>query len=234
MTLKARLKDLGLRRRGGYLSPTEVRRAIVSELRGPGQLFGYRTMWLTLKQKHGLCVKRETVMRMLRKLNPRGSLSRTRLRFIRCTYHSMGPNYLWHIDWYDKLKLFGMTISGCIDGFSRRIMWLKCGPTNNNPEVIKNNFIDCIRLWFATHHVTHWFKCMFVKWTYVISWCGWRQAASFASYVEMSPFYKKLFPRLNYSSGTTSSQNLSAAAKTLTWLKRSNVCTAKSQAGKVM
>jgi len=69
-TLKARLKDLGHRRRGGYSPPTEVRRAIVSELSGPGQLFGYRTMWLSLKHKHGLCVKWQTVMQMLRKLNP--------------------------------------------------------------------------------------------------------------------------------------------------------------------
>ncbi|XP_034541058.1 solute carrier family 23 member 1 [Notolabrus celidotus] len=102
-------------------------------------------MWITLKQKHGLRVKRETVMRMLRQLNPRGTLLRARRRFIRRTYHSMGPNYLWYVDGYDKLKPFGFAISGCIDGFSRRIMWLKCGPTNNNPEVIKNNFIDCIR-----------------------------------------------------------------------------------------
>ena len=144
----------------------------------------------------------------------------------------MGPNYLWHVDGYDKLKPFGMAISGCIDGFLRRIMWLKCGPANNNPEVLKNNFIDCIRLWFATHQ--------FILLTdsnvrlsnghNVISWCGRRQAASFASYVEISPFYKKLFRTLNYSSWTTSSQNLSAAAKIQTWLKRSNVCTAKSQA----
>ncbi|XP_034562257.1 uncharacterized protein LOC117828944 [Notolabrus celidotus] len=144
-TLKSRLKDLGLQRRGGFSSLNAVRRAISSELLGPGQLFGYRTMWITLKQKHGLRVKRETVMRMLRQLNPRGTLLRARRRFIRRTYHSMGPNYLWHVDGYDKLKPFGFAISGCIDGFSRRIMWLKCGPTNNNPEVIKNNFIDCIR-----------------------------------------------------------------------------------------
>ncbi|KAI9516384.1 hypothetical protein NQZ68_017587 [Dissostichus eleginoides] len=143
--LKSRLKELGLRRRGDYSSTSEVRRAIFSELRGPGQMFGYRTMWLTLKQKHGLHVKRETVMRMLRELNPLGTLSRTRRWFVRRTYHSMGPNYVWHVDGYDKLKPFGIGISGCIDGFSRKIMWLKFGPTNKNPEVIKNVFIDCIR-----------------------------------------------------------------------------------------
>ncbi|KAF3854595.1 hypothetical protein F7725_022650 [Dissostichus mawsoni] len=91
-------------------------------------------MWLTLKQKHGLHVKRETVMRMLRELNPLGTLSRTRRRFVRRTYHSMGPNYVWHVDGYDKLKPFGIGISGCIDGFSRKIMWLKCGPTNKTQK----------------------------------------------------------------------------------------------------
>ncbi|KAI9547185.1 hypothetical protein NQZ68_020006 [Dissostichus eleginoides] len=141
-TLKARLKELGLRRRGDYSSTSEVRRAIFSELRGPGQMFGYRTMWLTLKQKHRLHVKRETVMRMLRELNPLGTLSRTRRRFVRRTYHSMGPNYVWHVDGYDKLKPFGIGISGCIDGFSRKIMWLKCGPTNKNPEYFRQTWLN--------------------------------------------------------------------------------------------
>ena len=28
-----------------------------------------------------------------------------------------GPNYIWHADGYDKLKPFGITIHGCIDGW---------------------------------------------------------------------------------------------------------------------
>ena len=28
-----------------------------------------------------------------------------------------GPNYIWHVDAYDKLKPYGMSISGCIDGY---------------------------------------------------------------------------------------------------------------------
>ena len=27
-----------------------------------------------------------------------------------------GPNYLWHMDSYDKLKPYGISIHGCIDG----------------------------------------------------------------------------------------------------------------------
>jgi hypothetical protein len=35
-----------------------------------------------------------------------------------------GPNFAWHADGYDKLKPYGFPIHGCIDGFSRRLIWL--------------------------------------------------------------------------------------------------------------
>lgn len=144
-TLKSHLKKSGLSRRINYSPLHEVRRAIVTELRGPGQLFGYRTMWQVLKQKYKLCVKRDIVMRLLRQLNPIGLSLRSRRRFTRRTYHSMGPNYIWHVDGYDKLKPFGLALSGCIDGFSRKMMWLTCGSTNNNPSVIAHNYINCVK-----------------------------------------------------------------------------------------
>lgn len=143
--LKYKLKIGGLYRRKNYSPLNEVRRAIRSELRGPGQLFGYRTMWHTLRFKYRLSVKRDTVMILLRELNPRGCELRRTRRFVRRTYHSMGPNYIWHADGYDKLKPFGIAISGCMDGFSRKILWLNCGPTNNDPAVIANNFISCVQ-----------------------------------------------------------------------------------------
>ena len=67
----------------------------------------------------------------------------------------MGPNYCWHIDGYDKLKPYGFPIHGCIDGWSRKIMWLRVPRTNNNPTVIAQfylqttmQFNDCLKkLW---------------------------------------------------------------------------------------
>ncbi|KAI9521602.1 hypothetical protein NQZ68_003756 [Dissostichus eleginoides] len=102
-------------------------------------------MWQVLKQKYSLRVKRDDVMKLLRELNPRGCERRSRRRFTRRTYHSMGPNYMWHADGYDKLKPFGVALSGCIDGFSRKVLWLECGPTNNNPRVIAQYFLKCVR-----------------------------------------------------------------------------------------
>ncbi|KAK0154047.1 hypothetical protein N1851_003868 [Merluccius polli] len=39
-----------------------------------------------------------------------------------------GPNYMWHMDSYDKLTPFGIGINGCIDGFSCHIIWMQAPP----------------------------------------------------------------------------------------------------------
>ena len=48
------------------------------------------------------------------------------------------------MDGYDKLKPFGIGINGCIDGFSRRLIWLEAYKTNNDPRVIAGYFIDAV------------------------------------------------------------------------------------------
>ena len=52
---------------------------------------------------------------------------------------------MWHLDGYDKLKPFGFAIHGAIDGYSRHILWLKVGQTNNDPKVIASYYLSCIR-----------------------------------------------------------------------------------------
>ncbi|XP_029991327.1 uncharacterized protein LOC115420206 [Sphaeramia orbicularis] len=39
----------------------------------------------------------------------------------------------------------GFALNGCIDGFSRRLMWLETGPSNNNPAVVAHYFVECVR-----------------------------------------------------------------------------------------
>ena len=57
-------------------------------------------------------------------------------------YFSRGPNWTWHIDEYDKLKPYGFSIHGYIDGYSRRILWLSISSSNNNPEILGELYID--------------------------------------------------------------------------------------------
>ncbi|KAK3730126.1 hypothetical protein QZH41_004830 [Actinostola sp. cb2023] len=98
-----------------------------------------------LRLDYSLRVNRETVRIILRSLDPEGVLLRSRHKLRRRQYRSKGPNYIWHIDGYDKLKPFGFCIHGAIDGFSRRIMWLEIGASNNNPRIIASYFYDCIK-----------------------------------------------------------------------------------------
>ena len=56
-----------------------------------------------------------------------------------------GPNFIWHIDGYDKLKPYGFCVHGAIDGYSRHILWLEVGPSNNNPMVTVQYYLDCVR-----------------------------------------------------------------------------------------
>lgn len=53
---------------------------------------------------------------------------------------------MWHLDCYDKLKPFGICISGCIDGFSRKIIWLKAGVNTNDPKIICAYFLEAVKV----------------------------------------------------------------------------------------
>ena len=41
-----------------------------------------------------------------------------------------GPNSLWHIDSHHKLIRWKFVTHGCIDGYSRTIMYLHCADNN--------------------------------------------------------------------------------------------------------
>lgn len=97
-------------------------------------------MQARLRSFHALQVDRESVRLLLRHLDPEGVESRRRGRLLRRRYINKGPNYLFHIDGWDKLKPFGLTVHGCIDGFSRRIMWLEASRSNNDPYQVCTYF----------------------------------------------------------------------------------------------
>ena len=95
----------------------------------------------------GVAVNRNTVMEIVRELDPEGVSSRKKKLLRRRTYSVPGPDFMWHIDGSDKLKLYGFSVHGCIciDGFSRRIIWLETGPSNKDPEIIASYFISTVK-----------------------------------------------------------------------------------------
>ena len=142
-TLKYRLQEYGLRRRLPLYHLEEVRQRVAEELDGLGCMGGYRSIWHTLRLE-GLQVPRHVVETTVRELDPEGCVLCRVKRLRRRKYRVPGPNYCCHIDGYDKLKPFGFPIHGCIDGWSRRIMWLQVVKSNNHPEVPAACFLQCV------------------------------------------------------------------------------------------
>ena len=144
-TIKRTLSSLGLKRKQIQESNIEdICYAVIEELKSAGYNLGYRSLWMKLKKKYKLVVKRDTVYYILRIADPEGVSNRLANKLRRRTYFSPGPNFIWHLDGYDKLKPFGFAIHGCIDGFSRMILWLEIATTNNNPAVIGYYFLKTV------------------------------------------------------------------------------------------
>ena len=141
--LKRILASLGLGRRNRS-NIDDICRAIELELQGSGSRLGYRLMTRRLISEYNLIVDQETVRELLKIMDPDGVSARSRHRLQRREYKTEGPNHVWHIDGYDKLKPFGFCIHGGIDGYSRRLMCLEVGPSNNNPGIIVHYYIECV------------------------------------------------------------------------------------------
>ena len=62
----------------------------------------------------------------------------------RKTNETNGPFDVFHIDGNYKLKRFGFVIRECIDGFSRKLIWLFVSTTNNDPLVAANFYLKAI------------------------------------------------------------------------------------------
>ena len=116
---------------------------IMTEHRSSGCLHGYRWMYQKLKC-HGLNARKEDVRVLLGILDPEGTKLRKRHRLRRRLYFSKGPNYIWHLDSYDKLRPYGICINGCIDGFSRKMLWVNAYHTSSDPRIIGGYFIQAV------------------------------------------------------------------------------------------
>lgn len=104
--LKRILQRLNLKRRGMnlYTPLGSVVGVVDREILNSGQSIGYRMMWRRLKVNHNMHVKRNDVMDIMKELDPNGVVIRKTHRLQRRFYCAKGPNNIWHVDGYDKLK----------------------------------------------------------------------------------------------------------------------------------
>ena len=143
-TLQRRLKSYGVSRRNAQYDIDAAVNEIRALLDGSECLGGYRTVWHILKMK-GHQVPRTVVQLLLSQLDPEGCYLRKRHRLKRRVYRNEGPNAVWHADGYDKLKPYGFPVHGCIDGWSRKVLWLHVTRSNNYPDNIASYFLEAIQ-----------------------------------------------------------------------------------------
>lgn len=147
-TLKEKLRKYCLTRVRN-VSDNELRNMVSTELETSACSYGYRQMTEHLCIKFGINISKEAVRRVLKSLDPNGVSERRRHVIRRRVYDTDGPGHIYYIDGNDKLKRFGFAIHGCVDGFSRRILWLHVSTSNNDPVIYANYFLSAV----ATYHL---------------------------------------------------------------------------------
>ena len=93
----------------------------------------------------GILMRREDVRLVPGELFPENVDKRKRQGLRRRNYRNPGTNLVWHIDSHDELKHYDISIHGCIDGYSRCIIWLEVPAPNKMPEPIDNYYLDAVK-----------------------------------------------------------------------------------------
>lgn len=96
-TLKRRLRDYGLKRRGNDVNVVQLR-DIINETLGSGESQGYRAVWHSLRFVHQIHVPRHLVAAILQEVDPVGVQQRRKRRLSQRRYVSYGPNFCWLVD----------------------------------------------------------------------------------------------------------------------------------------
>ena len=86
-------------------------------------------------------------MEILREEDPAGTLLRKSKYIKQRVYICHGSNHTWHADGNNKLKPYGFPLHGCVDGFSRKVLWLKLTRSNNIPVVPASYFLKVVSKW---------------------------------------------------------------------------------------
>ena len=151
-TLDRRLNHFNIRYIDRDVPLDVAREAVRKELNGPGAMLGYRAMTQKMRQKYELKVPRALVHNLMFELDPDGLARRApgaKKRKAKGHFVTLGPNWTYSLDGHDKImgyqnSTFPITIYGCIDTASRKLIWLKVWNTNSNPIFIGKWYLQSL------------------------------------------------------------------------------------------
>ena len=95
--------------------------------------------------KKGMIARREDVPQLFLRLDAQGVERMKSRKHRRRIYRTSGLSYVWHINEFDKIKPYGFSIHGSIDGYSRRIIWLEASQSNKYPDMIANYYLKAAK-----------------------------------------------------------------------------------------
>ena len=97
-------------------------------------------------------VPRYRLRAAIHRLDPLGIVERRHATVSRRVYSVSGPNEVWHYDGHHKLMRWRIVTHGCVDGFSRAIVYLKSS-TNNTANTVLSLFIQGVECYGVPRRV---------------------------------------------------------------------------------
>jgi transposase InsO family protein len=135
-------------------------RDFIQELLQQGEMrtYGRRQVLAHLTEHYGFKARGDHVRQALQyldslgvavrnPLNDRGGLNRTR------NFTVKGPNWLWCLDGHDKLKPYGFEIYGCVDAYSRKIIWFFVGSSNATAVSVLKQYLQAVKTYGCPNRV---------------------------------------------------------------------------------
>ena len=87
--------------------------------------------------RYGVRVTRARLRSSIHRVDPINTVIRRSVTIRRRSYHTSGPNAVWHIDGNHKMIQWHFVINGGVDGFSRTIVFLSCSDNNKGDTVLQ-------------------------------------------------------------------------------------------------
>ena len=172
-TIYRRVQSYGLKNvvQFSSLPDAQLDQLVLDYLNRHGRTTG-RTYLAGYLMSLGLRVQRRRVRESLTRVDPVNTALRWGIVVSRGKYSVPWPNSLWNnLDGHHSLIRWGLVIHGCIDGFSRRIVFFRCSD-NNLSQTVLELFLKAIRKMGFGHHVFVWIMGWRTCWS-VMPW--WRE-----------------------------------------------------------
>ena len=158
-TIYRRVREYGLYHVSAFsdLSDAELDQKIRDYINRHGQTTG-QVFLMGYLRSLGINVPRRRLRASVTRVDPANVALRWGAAVYRRCYQVPWANSLWHLDGHHSLIRWSLVVHGCIDGFSRRIIFLHCN-ANNLASTVLSLFLSAIEkdggIWPSRIRVDH-------------------------------------------------------------------------------